>query len=704
MRAKLGVAAMPAAVGDLLATRAAGHPFFTEELALALRETGVLEILPDKSCKLTCSEAELANLDLPTTVQGTIVSRVDRLPPQPQLALKVASAFGRRIGAAELAAVYPIEADLAGLSSHLAALVAADLLVPEPGPEPAWAFKHLITREVAYGLLPASQRSQIHGAIAGYLEATFAADLTPYLAALAHHWERAGQAAKALDYTLLAGEWALGGYAVKEAIRYFSAARDLAEQVGAVPDGLLVRLHYGLAQAFRFDSDLQPAIAGYQRSLRLAAGTRDAAVQAGARVGLGICHQIRGDLDEALADVSIGREIAEGAGLTDQVRRALLTEARVKYKLGHPLDALATLDALEAYVRREGADPAEAHGQGFRGYILVSTEIPGVDIRARLEMGQEALRRDVAARRRLGDRVGLNDSLNLLGNAQWLVGDFGDAIRSFEENFALASELGAANDLTCALLNLAIMGLECGRLEETSRWATTAHEQAARRHDLDYVAIATALVASAEAWRGGAAAATKHASAAIASLELVSPASRGPTSLSVLPYTAEAALLAGDMRAAYSQACVAWEIAEQTGIRDYEPRIRCVIGAAGRAVGEPREARVHLEAALELGLAMGSAPGAARALVGLAQLAERPAETLAIASRALALLGDRDLPLDTAAIRLACGEAHLRLGDAEAAHAEFAAAAAIARQSGSGHQLSVANAGLTSAEAAGVVR
>src|SRR5205085_9147768 len=91
---RLGVAVLPAAVAGLIREKAEGHPFFSEELAYALRDAGLIEIV-DQECRVAAQAGDLHALDLPDTVQGIITSRIDQLNASQQLTLKVASVVGR---------------------------------------------------------------------------------------------------------------------------------------------------------------------------------------------------------------------------------------------------------------------------------------------------------------------------------------------------------------------------------------------------------------------------------------------------------------------------------------------------------------------------------------------------------------------------------------------------------------------------------
>lgn len=85
---------LPEQVEKLILEKAQGHPFFSEELVYALRDTGRIKIV-DGVCQITSDADDLVALNFPDTVEGVIISRIDQLQPAQQLTLKVASVIGR---------------------------------------------------------------------------------------------------------------------------------------------------------------------------------------------------------------------------------------------------------------------------------------------------------------------------------------------------------------------------------------------------------------------------------------------------------------------------------------------------------------------------------------------------------------------------------------------------------------------------------
>jgi class 3 adenylate cyclase/tetratricopeptide (TPR) repeat protein len=231
---RLGVKSIPPMIGRLIREKSEGHPFFAEELAYALRESGVL-IIEDQECKVYSRFMNFEDIALPDTLQAAITNRIDSLGPSQQLTLKVASVIGRIFAFRVLEAVHPIEADRALLPNYMESLTRLSLtLIESETPDLAYIFKHAVTQEVAYNLMLYSQRRQLHQAVAEWIEQTHSDNLESYLTLLAHHWTQAAEMpdagrnevaiAKAVKYLEMAGDQAMQNYANAEAIQFFTQA------------------------------------------------------------------------------------------------------------------------------------------------------------------------------------------------------------------------------------------------------------------------------------------------------------------------------------------------------------------------------------------------------------------------------------------------------------------------------------------------
>lgn len=238
---RLGVDRLPEQAARVLRDKAEGNPFFSEELALAMRDMGWLEIA-DGHCRVSPAAPAHPTWNLPTTIQGVITSRIDRLAPAEQMTMKVASVIGREFPYRTLHAVHPIQDGKEALLGHFDTLLALDLTpVARPAPDLAYLFKHAITHEVAYNLLLFAQRRQLHRAVAEWHEHTYASNLAPYYPVLAYHWSKAAEDRvpepslvwTAVEYLHKAGDQAAQQYLNQEAIQCFTDALRLLASVPA---------------------------------------------------------------------------------------------------------------------------------------------------------------------------------------------------------------------------------------------------------------------------------------------------------------------------------------------------------------------------------------------------------------------------------------------------------------------------------------
>jgi predicted ATPase len=262
---RLGVDGLPEPVAALVRAKAQGNPFFVEELVYALRDAGRIRV-ENGRCMVAAGE-NLTALPFPDTVQGVVTSRIDRLAPPEQLTLKVASVIGRTFSKALLRDVSPIEDDKPHLDRHLETLTANSLTTLDaPDPDPAYSFKHVITQEVSYGMMPPAQRQRLHTVVAEWYEARRLAELPAYYPLLARHWSSADRSAKAVEYLAKAGENAMRDCAHAEAVTFFEQALARGTDAGR---GRRAGWERQLAEAHYHLSDLATAREHYRVALDL---------------------------------------------------------------------------------------------------------------------------------------------------------------------------------------------------------------------------------------------------------------------------------------------------------------------------------------------------------------------------------------------------------------------------------------------------
>src|SRR5262249_19041462 len=156
-------------------------------------------------------------LHIPSTVQGVLAARIDRLALDEKALLQQLSVIGREFPLSLIRHVIaqPEEA----LYRLLASLQRKEFLYEQPAlPESEYLFKHALTQDVAYGTVLHERRKALHERTAQAIEALYPGRLEEHYSELAHHYTRSGNTQKAVEYLQLAGHQAVQRSANAEAI------------------------------------------------------------------------------------------------------------------------------------------------------------------------------------------------------------------------------------------------------------------------------------------------------------------------------------------------------------------------------------------------------------------------------------------------------------------------------------------------------
>ena len=327
-----------------LQDRTHGLPFFVEELAAALRESGRLRATPS-GLALDPSDA----LPIPESVRDAVLLRAYGLSAPARTALEVATVAGLRF---QLSLV----TDLVGGDAGLDELIEREILVEAaPG---IGAFRHALVREATYGDVPWGRRRALHRQIAERLEACAA---PPGI--VAEHWDAAHEPERARRALILAVEASVAIHAYRDAARAADRALVLWTE-DADPERL--NLLERLGHCAELSGDQTVAV----RALREAAdGWRT--------------------LGELRRAANVERRLAtvhELQGAWPQVLAACLAAADTFASIGMPGDAAAERLAVVHHLRVAGSFKAALP---LLELVHAEAELAGrVDLKARA-MGHE---------------------------------------------------------------------------------------------------------------------------------------------------------------------------------------------------------------------------------------------------------------------------------------------------------------------------
>lgn len=388
---------IPDWVRQLIVQRADGNPFFAEEIVRSLIEAGALKREADSW--VWTEDATV--LDVPATVQGLLLARLDRLPPATLRFAQEAAVLGPAFDEAVLRAVC---SDSAPMEKHLDQLYQAQLLelLPQPsrpdGRGQRYRFTHVLVQEVAYQSLLVRQRVQMHGCVARTLEQMCGGQVERLedLEILAHHYSLSADKMKGARYLVAAGDRARNLYANEDAARYYLRALETlrkCHQPGCRTDHLVAQER--LADVFGLLGRRAEALMHYEEVRASYEEDRDKASQARLLRKIGSLQWEEGNREAAMAQYRTGLALLNG--YTQHIEMAHLYQemGRLAFRSGDNQGAIAwarkALEMAEQLIARNGNSQEAASAMAY-AYNTLGVALARV---ARLEEAVEYVERSI---------------------------------------------------------------------------------------------------------------------------------------------------------------------------------------------------------------------------------------------------------------------------------------------------------------------
>ncbi|MBN1967724.1 MAG: tetratricopeptide repeat protein, partial [Anaerolineae bacterium] len=457
--AHLGVDRLPESLRQLIIQRAGGNPLFIKEIATMLRESGTIAVQDGEAV----IKGDPQDLQLPDTIQGVVRSRIDRLPPDQQVLLKVASVIGMQFGFQTLEDVHPLHLAEDALRANIDALCEHDLqLVDTLEDDLVYTFRYATTREVAYGSLSFFQRRQLHRAVALWYEHRYQDNLAAYYSLLAHHWHEAEHQSYERHYSFLAGVQAAAQSANDNAIGYLERALDLTPDDR--PD-LRIETLLHLEALYHLGGDRERQLTTLDRlsalvALPLASAAQQAEVETR---WSGYCLSIAA-YDASIEAATRAFTLAESAGLRHLMGLSSVHRGQALLGQGRYPEACEQLNRVYA----EEDNDIEA---------LRNNAIGAARLQAgTLDEAQEAFASALAHAEAAGDRSAIAEAHDFLGRIYETLGDYEQAIWFYRRALAVRREIGERQGEATTLTQTGTLALRTGDFELARRLLEQARE------------------------------------------------------------------------------------------------------------------------------------------------------------------------------------------------------------------------------------
>ena len=437
-------------------SHAEGNPFYVEEIIRSLIDSG--SVVRDRASGTWRATQDLDEIPIPDTLDGVLTARIDRLPEESRRLLQTAAVIGRIFSRRLLAAVAHEESAGPGEFEAQLTTLQREQMIRERGriPEVEYIFKHQLTQEAAYNGLLKARRRVLHRQVAETLERLHAERVEEQVEVLAHHWERAGDAAKATHYLIRAADRARELGASLEAIGFYEA---VLQKTTALPSPRraddLSRIHEGLGDVYLVNlSRLEEALDHYGSFLQLAERDEDAA-RAARKVAT--VHTLRGNLPEA-------QKHYEAALARLRALPPLAEVGRVHYAFSYLLILRSQLEeaaqhaAASLEIARQVKD-VRGLGDAYRVMGIIANEKGDAEGACAFD------ERSLEQYRELGDLPRTAQICNNVGDSYRLLGRMELAQERLTEGLVMARRVGDTREEALLLQTTAELYLDQGRWE-----------------------------------------------------------------------------------------------------------------------------------------------------------------------------------------------------------------------------------------------
>ncbi len=466
---------LPDELNTLIIRKAEGNPFFVEEVVKSLQEIGAIRRVEERYV-LT---KRLDEIFIPDTIQDVIMARIDRLAEAPKKTLQVASVIGREFTRRLVDRL----AEIRGRTEEFLRDLKAIELIYEKSlfPELAYMFKHALTHDVAYNSLLVQRRREIHRLVGLAIEELYTDRLAEQYEVIAHHFSKAEEWTKALDYLVKAAEKAVRASATREAINLYEQAEEVAGKLGDTADvKSIIAIHQAKMNLYFILSNFERSRGAGERLLVIARTAGDRVSEGRALAGMGLASLWAHHFDRAL---DYSRKAIEVASAVDAkpVQAGGHIVTGVVYQVTARLDKGGPELERALTVSREAGDALhESLSLCFIG--LAANWAGNYDEASRCL--SEAMR--IARQKNL--LMPLVMGLFMHGITLTGTGNYDEALRIFEEGLALSEKVGDEVNRHRLINSLGWLYMECGNLDHAIDLNRKGAEGARKRGDPETIA------------------------------------------------------------------------------------------------------------------------------------------------------------------------------------------------------------------------
>ncbi len=460
---------LPDSLRETILVKAAGNPFFIEEVIRTLIENESIEPTQNGEGWNLTADFEAKQITIPDSLQSLLMARIDRLDESPRRTLQMAALIGRSFYYRVLELI--LEQSTEGeesvalhLDEHLGNLQRLELISQVARlPELEFIFQQALVQESAYKTILLKQRRKYHRMVGEAMEILFPEQLDEHAIVLAGHFMEAGDYDRALKYHTIAADAAYRFYANAEAVEHYSRALEAAQHA-PVDSEQLIHLYTRRGRAFELSARTNEAVDNYEAMRQQAHDADDQEMELAALMNMATLYST----PTKLYDLEKGESLLQQALQLVQELDDRAAEAKILWNMlnlnrfsGRNEQALDYGERSLTIARELNITEQIAYTLNDLCHLYNRT--------GQYDKSKEALKEAILLWRELNNLPMLTDSLSTASYVYTFTSDFDQAISFSEEALQISQSIQNIWGISYSQWVIGWVYWECGLADQAFR-------------------------------------------------------------------------------------------------------------------------------------------------------------------------------------------------------------------------------------------
>ncbi len=428
-----------------------GNPIYIEEIVKSLLEEGIVK--RDSSGEVFVAK-DISIFTIHDSVKRIIMFSIEKLQGEFSEFLMTASVVGK---AFEYDFINRVT-DLEGIEEIIEGLAERGLIYKSGSfPVIEYSFRNVLIREAIYSSLPDQKLKELHARIAKAAEVYYADNIDDHYEAVAHHYRRADDLARAYEYLFKAGIQAKEAYANRDAVQYFFQSLELLKEFESPPVPP-EDVYIALSEVQELLGELERAIDSQTRAMELVG---DDLKKGDTMRNIGRLYEKRGMKDKTMKVFEHAGELLKDHNDSLEMGLLMMNQSWILNRMKRFDEAVKKInDSLEIF---QNHDAKEHIAQAYNNLAVF------LEHQWLLDSSLEYNLKSLSMFTELGNRRKAADVYLSLGYLENKRNNLDTALGYFDKAFDIMESIGNRYGAGTALMSKGRCLIDLGRLEEAEQ-------------------------------------------------------------------------------------------------------------------------------------------------------------------------------------------------------------------------------------------